>query len=126
MEIISVSLDDKSLKELDRIQQKLGYKSRSKLLRSTINSLLNEYKDLDSQTGHTDAVIVITYSAADQPKIHSIVHDCADHVKTSLHQHHNGVCIDILMVCAEGEKIKDLFAGLKKNKAVKSISCSIL
>ncbi|MBN1169945.1 ribbon-helix-helix protein, CopG family [Candidatus Micrarchaeota archaeon] len=126
MEIISVSLDDKSLNDLDKLQQKLGYKSRSKLLRSTINSLLNEYKKIESQKGHTDAVIVVTYTANDQPKIHEIVHEYADSIRTSLHQHHNGVCIDIIMVCAEGSQIKELFSGLKRNPAVKSISFSIL
>ncbi len=119
-------MDDDSLKLLDSVQKKLGYKSRSKLLRSTINSLINEYRDIDSSNGHTDAVITLTYIAKNQPKIHKIVHRFEKNVKSTVHQHHNGVCIDIILICSEGKVLQGFFSELKKNRAVKSINCSIL
>ena len=126
MEIISVSIDRDTLAELDRIQEKLGFKSRSKLLRATINSLLNEYKVVDSLKGHSDSVITITYDESNKDRISAITHSFHDAVKTTVHQHHQGVCIEILMVCCDASVTKKLFSELKKDKGVRSIHCSVL
>ncbi len=126
MEIISVSIDKKTLTEVDKIQEKLGFKSRSKLLRATINSLLNEYRLLDSLKGHSDSVITVTYKESDKNRISSVVHKFEKAVKTTVHQHHKGMCIDIMVVCCDAEDVRKLFSALKREKGVKSISCSIL
>jgi metal-responsive CopG/Arc/MetJ family transcriptional regulator len=126
LEIISVSIDKETLGELDKIQDKLGFKSRSKLLRATIDSLLNEYKILDSAKGHTDSVIVVTYKQSDKNCISGVVHKFEKCVKTVVHQHHVGVCIDILIVCDDAKVVRELFSELKREKGVKSLSCSML
>lgn len=126
MEIISVSIDQETLTELDNIQEKLGFKSRSKLLRASINSFLNEYKGLDSLSGHSDAVITVTYEEANKNRISAIVHSFHEAVKTTVHQHHKGVCVDIMMVCCDANLTKKLFSELKKDKGVRSIHCSVL
>jgi len=126
MEIISVSIDQNTLAELDRIQEKLGFKSRSKLLRATINSLLNEYKGVDSLSGHSDAVITVTYEESNKDRISAIIRSFHDAVKTTVHQHHQGVCVDILMVCCDAALTKKLFSELKKDNGVRSIQCSVL
>jgi metal-responsive CopG/Arc/MetJ family transcriptional regulator len=126
LEIISVSIDRDTLGELDKIQDKLGFKSRSKLLRATINSLLNEYNILESAKGHTDGVIVVTYKESDKNRISGIIHKFENCVKTVIHQHHVGVCIDILMVCDDAKVVRDLFSALKREKGVKSLNCSVL
>jgi metal-responsive CopG/Arc/MetJ family transcriptional regulator len=126
MEIISVSIDKKTLSEVDRIQERLGFKSRSKLLRATINSLLNEYRLIDSLQGHSDSVITLTYEESAKNRISSIVHKFDDAVKTTVHQHHKGMCIDIMMVCCDADDVRALFSALKRDKGVHSINCSIL
>lgn len=126
MEIISVSIDQETLTELDNIKEKLGFKSRSKLLRATINSLLNEYKVVDTLNGHSDSVITITYDESNKNRVSSITHSFHDAIKTTVHQHHQGVCIEILMVCCDAARTKKLFSELKKDKGVLSIHCSVL
>ncbi len=112
--------------ELEKIQSKLGFRSRSKLLRATINSLLNEYRMLDSLKGHADGVMVVTYKETDKNRISSVVHRFEREVKTVVHQHHNKVCIDIMVICCDADRIRELFSALKREKGVKSLSCSVL
>lgn len=126
LEIISVSIDKETLGELDRMQESMGFKSRSKLLRATINSMLNEYQALDALRGHSDSVMVLTYKAAAKDRISSIVHGFGDQVKTTVHQHHAGVCIDILVVCCDAADVRRLFSALKRENGVRSLSCSVL
>ena len=126
MEIISISVDDKTLEDLNKMQKLLGFKSRSKLLRSTLNSLVSEYKMVEGLKGHIDAVYLLTYTETEKHRISDMLHKFDDSIKTLIHQHHLGVCLEILIVCAEAEKIRNLFSILKRDKGVKSVSCSVL
>jgi metal-responsive CopG/Arc/MetJ family transcriptional regulator len=61
MEIISISLEKDELDRLNIIQNNLGFTSRSKMLRSTIESLLNEFQTIESITDNNEVVLIITY-----------------------------------------------------------------
>ncbi|MCI0503424.1 hypothetical protein L0Y65_01795 [Candidatus Micrarchaeota archaeon] len=126
MEIVSISMDKETLSELDRIQARLGFKSRSRLLCATLGSLLNEYRSLESLKGHTDAVFMVTYRPAEKHGISDLLHEFEDSIKTVIHQHHVGICLEVLIVCSDAERIRQLFALLKKDKGVRSVSCSVL
>jgi CopG family nickel-responsive transcriptional regulator len=126
MEIISISLDKETLSELDRIQRQLGFSSRSRLIRATAASLLNEYKLLESLKGHTDAVFMVTYRSSEKHGISDLLHEFEDSIKTVIHQHHVGICLEVLIVCADAADVRRLFGTLKKDKGVRSVSCSVL
>ncbi|MEW6036464.1 MAG: CopG family ribbon-helix-helix protein [Candidatus Micrarchaeota archaeon] len=126
MEIISISLDKETLDELDKIQGNLGFKSRSKLLRATIGSLLNEYRVMETLKGHLDSVLVVTYKENEKHRVSDILHRFEDCIKTVVHQHHTGICLEVLILCADAERIRELFGLLKKDKGVRSVSCSVL
>ncbi len=55
-----------------------------------------------------------------------ILHEFEDSIKTVVHQHHVGICLEVLIVCAEAERIRGLFSLLKKDKGARSVSCSVL
>ena len=61
MAILSISIDDETLKRLNSIQHILGFKSRSKLLRNAVLDALKEYEKLESLTGNVQSVFVLTY-----------------------------------------------------------------
>jgi metal-responsive CopG/Arc/MetJ family transcriptional regulator len=126
MEIISVSMDKETLSELDRIRAQLGFRSRSKMLRATLGSLLNEYKLLENLKGHTDAVFMVTYRSSEKHGISDLLHEFEDSIKTVVHQHHVGICLEVLIVCADAKRIRELFSVLKSDKGVRSVSCSVL
>lgn len=126
MEIISVSMDQATLTELDKVQAELGFKSRSKLLRAAVSSLVSEYRALESVRGHTDAVFLITYKESEGHRISDILHHFEDCVKTAIHQHHIGICLEVLILCADAKRIRELFGLLKKEKGVRSVRCSLL
>ncbi|NYZ74213.1 ribbon-helix-helix protein, CopG family [Candidatus Micrarchaeota archaeon] len=126
MEIISISVDKETLRELERAQKALGFKSRSKLLRTTLASLLNEYHAMESMKGHMDSVFVLTYKESEKHRISDLLHHFEDSIKTVIHQHHVGICLEVLIVCADAGRIRELFGLLKKDKGVRSVSCSVL
>jgi metal-responsive CopG/Arc/MetJ family transcriptional regulator len=126
MEIISASLDSETLSELGEAQRRLGFSSRSRLLRAAISSLLNEYRLMESRRGHVDAVFTITYREADKDKVSDVLHMFEDCIGTTVHQHHRGICLEILIVCADAARQRELFGMLKKARGLRSLSVSVL
>ena len=126
MGIISLSLDNETLDEIEKIQKKLGFKSRSKMVRSTIDSMLTEYRRFDQLRGRNDVVFIITYKEHERNNVSSILHKFEDAIKITVHQHHSALCLDILNVNAEADRVRELFGVLKRSKCVKSLGFDLL
>jgi len=126
MEIISISIDEETLENLNKTQEKLGFKSRSKLLRATIDSLLNEYSALDALSGHCDVVFTITFDQHAGTGFGKIMNDFEGIIRTEIHQHHAQTCLRIIIVCGDSKNVRDFFIALKNQKGIKSVNYSIL
>lgn len=126
MEIISVSLDKETLDELNEIQENMGFKSRSKMLRSTIDLLLSEYRVLDSMRGRHEVVFIITYKEQEKNHVSSTLHDFEHEIKVTVHQHHGNLCLDMLNIEADATVIKRLFSALKRSKCIRSLNFALL
>ena len=126
MEIISISLDKETLTGMGEAQRRLGFKSRSKMIRATINSLLNEHAALDRIKGRHDIVFVITYKENERNHVSNMLHGYEGAIKTTVHQHHSALCLDILNVDADADTIRRLYGVLNHTKCVKSVNFVLL
>ncbi len=127
MEILSISIDKEELKQLEEIQKRLGFKSRSKMLRSAISSLMKDYEGLEILQGHVETAFVLTYSESERNHVSDIVHKFDDIIKTELHQHHHsGTCVDILNLDTTAKITKDFFNAVKRSKCIYSVSYAVI
>ena len=46
--------------------------------------------------------------------------------RPSIHQHHVGICLEVLIICADAKRVRELFSVLKKESGVRSLSVSTL
>ena len=126
MEIMSVSIDKETLNELNEIQERLGFRSRSKMLRSMIDLLLSEYKVLDALVGKHEVVFVITYKERESNHVQNILHIFKEHIRMNVHQDRGAMCIDMMNVDADAEVIKRLFREMKRSKCIRSLNFTLL
>ena len=126
MEIISLSLDRKYVEDLDQIRERHGFRSRSGLMRAAIDSLLNDYRILEEVKGHVDAVFTLTYHESRLGDLSSILARHQESIRTEIHQHHSGICLRVLIVCAKAEEVRSFFSDLKSAKGVRSLQVSVL
>jgi metal-responsive CopG/Arc/MetJ family transcriptional regulator len=122
MEILSISIDSDSLKQLNEVQKRLGFKSRSKMLRSAVLSLLKSYNDINALHGSVESVFVVTYTESEKNHVSDLLHRFGDIIKTSLHHHQSGIGVDILNISTSAQKTKELYRALEKNKCVRSVT----
>lgn len=126
MEILSISMDKKELKCLAEVQKKLGYKSRSKMLRSALQSLTEEYESINSLKGSVESVFVLTYPDTKKNNVSDVLHRFEDNIKSEMHHHHSGTCIDILNLETTADVTKRFFTAVKSSKAINSVTYSIV
>ena len=58
-EIISMSLDEKTLQDLDHLQKELGFSGRSETIRQCIRVFASERKQSTKLKGEMDGVVVV-------------------------------------------------------------------
>ena len=126
MRILSISIDKEAMRQLDAVQKQLGIKSRSKLLRNAILNMLKEYETLDSLSGNIEVIFLLTYKESEKNHVSDMLHRFEDYIKTDLHQHRHGTCIDVLNVEANAKTTRELFAALKGSKCIYSVTYSVI
>ncbi len=119
MTVISVSIDDRLLEEVDKLEKRQGFTGRSELFRTALRSLLERTKDTEQLDGVSDAIILVKYTDGDAEAVSDILHDYRSIIQSQLHNHlENHACIEILVVNGDGNSIKELWKNLQTSKNV--------
>ena len=126
MEILSISVDDETRKRLDGVQKRLGFKSRSKLLRDAVQSLVKDYEALESLSGTVEIVFVLAYKESEKNHVSNTLHRFKGSIKSELHQHGSESCIDVLNVRTDATKVREMFSVLKRNRCIYSVVYSVV
>lgn len=125
MTIISVSLNDTILQEIDRIQQEHGYSGRSEAIRAGLRLLISESKNTDNIAGEINAILILIHSPDHENTVSTIKHRFEDVTKTQIHSHlRENKCLEIFVLEGESSKIKEmmrLFQTSRKMDLVKLI-----
>ncbi len=119
MAIISVSLPDEYLKELDRIVEKEGFSSRSEAIRHSLDLLIssedgegNGYRMIVVLSDHSESTYV-------DRNIIGIIHAYAENLKGLYHQIlGEGLCITVAITSESGDDWKLIAKKLRKLRGV--------
>lgn len=109
MPIVSVSLNQKILDELDHLQDTLGFSGRSETIRAAVRMLLADAKEKEDLKGVIDATVMVIHDEKFSDRVSKIRHDFQDLVKTQVHNHlENEKCLEIFVVKGRARRIKDM------------------
>ncbi len=106
MSIISISLDDESIKALDSITESLNLKSRSEAVRMSIRAAEAELKESHDFDGTVEGVMIIVHEHHCNQWVNIIQHRYNELIKTQLHSHlKNGKCLELMIISGDGEMV---------------------
>lgn len=109
MPIISVSLTDKNIEDLESLQKDLGFGGRSEAIRAAMRTLLAETSERRSMVGQVDGVLILVNDACASGPIHDIYHDNHPLIKTHVHNHlGNHKCMNMMVLSGEAAEINVL------------------
>ena len=125
MVIVSISLNDTILKEIDRIQNTVGYSGRSEVIRAGARLLISESKEKDRLTGTINSILLLIHSQEIEDVVTEIKHKFEDITKTQIHSHlRENKCLEVFVLEGDAVRVKEmvrLFQTSRKMEYVKLI-----
>ena len=125
MGIVSVSLGDSVIEEINQLEDEFGFRGRSEVVRAGIKLLLDEMKQRSAAKGKVDALLVLVHS--DFPaEVSKIRHNFDAIIQSQIHNHlSNGKCSEIFILRGEGAKVKKMADACRTNKRIESVKLVI-
>ena len=109
MVIISVSLAETLLNEIDKIKDDFGFSSRSDVLRAAARTLISESREKEELKGSLVSILLLIHSSDVEYIVTDIKHRFEDVINTQLHSHLiENKCLDIFILKGDAEKIKEI------------------
>ena len=117
MAIVSVSLNDDILTEIDKLQKALGFSGRSEIVRAGIRNLLAEEKDRQNLSGHLFAVLLAIHDEKSDDQVTEMGHGYDKLITTHIHNKIDGDrCLEIFLLKGDAEEVKHMTKKFQSNK----------
>ncbi|MCX6770776.1 MAG: CopG family ribbon-helix-helix protein [Candidatus Micrarchaeota archaeon] len=119
MPIISMSLDENTLLELDSLPAKLGFAGRSEAIRAGVKTLIAENKGVDSLSGRIKSVLLMVHDESDEEKATAVKHKFDDIIATQVHSNlKSGKCLEIFVLDGKASRVREMFRSAQANRKV--------
>lgn len=128
MTIISLSIPDTLLEQIDHAMKEKGFVSRSEITRQALRLYLTEDLKIEDIEGDAVATITLIYKEnADRRRLLEAQHVYGGLVSTFLHAHiHQGFCLEVIILKGQAKLIRKFVDNLRQNEQILQIKISIL
>ena len=117
--IISMSLNDRILKDIDNLQKEMGFSGRSETIRAGLRLLIADKKEKSKLRGIVDAVLLIIHDDKHSEEVSILRHKHEELIKTQIHNHlENHKCLEIFILNGNALDIRKLTEGFQTNRKI--------
>ena len=122
MPIVSISLTEEILKEIDNLQKNLGFSGRSDAIRAGIRSFVSEEKQKENLSGKVNAILLVVHNDEYDNQVNGIKHSYEDLITTHLHSKIEGdKCMELFMLKGEADSVSDITKDFQINKKMDTV-----
>ena len=122
MPIVSISLTEEILKEIDSLQKNLGFSGRSDAIRAGIRSFVSEEKQKENLSGSVNAILLVVHNDEYDNQVNGIKHSYEDLITTHLHSKIEGdKCMELFMLKGEAESVSSITKDFQINKRMDTV-----
>ena len=122
MTIVSISLNDEILKQIDNLQTTMGFSGRSDAIRAGIRSFVSEEKQKQDLTGEVNAILLVVHNDEYDNEVNGIKHSYEDLITMHLHNKINEEkCMELFILKGESEKVTEITKNFQINKKMDTI-----
>ena len=122
MPIVSISLTEEILKEIDSLQKNLGFSGRSDAIRAGIRSFVSEEKQKENLFGNVNAILLVVHNDEYDNQVNGIKHSYEDLITTHLHSKIEGnKCMELFMLKGEAGSVSSITKDFQINKRMDTV-----
>ena len=122
MPIVSISLTDEILKEIDTLQKNLGFSGRSDAIRAGIRSFVSEEKQKEDLSGNVNAILLVVHNDEYDNQVTDVKHSFEDLITMHLHSKIEGdKCMELFILKGESELVSDITKKFQINKKMDTV-----
>ncbi len=122
MPIVSISLNEEILSEIDKLQRTMGFSGRSEIIRAGIRNLVSEEKQRANLAGQIHAILMVIHDEESEQSVTGIKHNYEDLIGTHLHSKIDGnKCMELFLLHGEAEKIGIMTKDFKTNRKMENV-----
>lgn len=126
-QVISMSLPEESVQDMDALIESRGFKGRSEVLRAALRDFLKLHRAEERLSGAVNAILVLVYPEETERVLSDLRHAYNDVVTSMLHAHTTqGRCATVLLAEGQAGRMKRFIAELRGLRAIDSIEVTIL
>ncbi|MGD2107150.1 MAG: CopG family ribbon-helix-helix protein [Nitrosopumilaceae archaeon] len=122
MPIVSISLNEEILTELDRLQKSMGFSGRSEAIRAGIRSFVSEEKQKSDLSGNIHAILLVVHNDEFDHVVSGITHNFEDLITTHLHSKiEKEKCMELFLIDGDAEKVSTMTKDFQINKNMDTV-----
>ncbi len=122
MPIVSISLNDEILSELDKLQSSMGFSGRSEAIRAGIRSFVSEEKQKSDLSGNIHAILLVVHNDEFDHVVSGITHNFEDLISTHLHSKiEKEKCMELFVMNGDAEKVSTMTKDFQTNRNMDTV-----
>ncbi len=127
MPVVSLSLPKRMIKELDEVQESLGFAGRSELVRSAVRLLLQDVNARSALPDEVAAVLVVTHARENEEPVSRIRHQHVDIIKTHIHgQGLRKNCVELFLLEGLGPEVASMTNEFRKEDDMRTVKLATM
>jgi len=120
--IVSISLNEDILSEIDKLQKSGGFAGRSEIIRAGIRNLISEERQTADLSGNIDAILMVIHDEESEQIVTNVKHNHEDLIITHLHSKVAGnKCMELFLLHGDAEKLSIMTKGFKTNRKMETV-----
>ena len=122
MAIVSISLNDRILAELDMLQKSMGFSGRSETIRAGIRAFASETRQNTTLSGEINAILLVVHNDEFDDIVSGIRHNFEELITTHLHGRIGGdKCMELFVMSGDAERILSMSKDFQVNKRMDTV-----
>ena len=122
MPIVSISLNDEILKQIDTLQKNLGFSGRSDAIRAGIRSFVSEEKQKEDLSGNVNAILLVIHNDEYDNQVTDVKHSFEDLITMHLHSKIEGdKCMELFILKGESDTVSEITKNFQTNKKMDTV-----
>jgi CopG family nickel-responsive transcriptional regulator len=128
MRTMNISLPGDMVDTIDSLVARMGYASRSEVVRGALRDFLMEKELLSKLAGQALAVVAITFDADDggvAEAVNKLQHRYENLVIIMIHNHIGKTCLEVILARGEMERVRRFSEELEATRGVEKVKVMV-